>query len=96
MTDVLTTMDRVRVYAAVSPEVTIDNKTATVLCTLADVGVRAHRLAEREAELKKGLDTLRIGRERLKHDTEYLEGVRRTAMAAFAIGILSALFSVFV
>lgn len=94
LADGLTTMDRVRVYAAVSPEVTIDSKTATVLCTLADVGVKAHRLAAREAELKEGLDTLRVGRARLKQEAEDLPMCRRVCAAFVALGILTTIFGV--
>lgn len=91
MTDLMTTMDRVRVYAAVAPQVTIDKKTAQVLCTLADVGVKAYNLEQREAQLQiKAKELLALG-ERLKQDQEDFAFVRRMAAACFALGILSAL-----
>lgn len=91
MTDQMTTMDRVRVYAAVAPEVTIDSKTAQVLCTLSDVGVKACNLEQREAMLQiKAKKLLALG-ERLKHDQADFAFVRRMAVACFALGILSAL-----
>ncbi|MEP1637294.1 hypothetical protein [Ascidiaceihabitans sp.] len=90
----MTTMDRVRVYAAVAPQVTIDKKTAQVLCTLADVGVKACSLEQREAQLQiKAKELLALG-ERLKQDQEDLAFVRRIAVACFALGISSALLGI--
>jgi len=91
MTDQMTTMDRVRVYAAVAPEITIDSKTAQVLCTLADVGVKACNLEQREAQLQiKAKELMALG-ERLSADMDRLKTDRMYAYAIAGVGLIAVL-----